>query len=80
MSDIAAMETSQESRRGEGAGPLQDEPLKKEEGPVKNKEVSAGTPPDAKAPGENKEDESLGAEEEPGTFDRVYEHGRQMGF
>ena len=74
------METSQESRRGEGAGPLQDEPLKKEEGPVQEQRSIRRDSPDAKAPGENKEDESLGAEEEPGTFDRVYEHGRQMGF
>jgi hypothetical protein len=80
MSDITAMETSQESRGGE-TGPLQDEPLKKEEGPVKDKKVSSssGTPLDPKAPGE-KADVPPGTDEEPGTFDRVYEHGRQMGF
>jgi hypothetical protein len=74
MSDTTDMDTSQKSRIAEEPGP-QDEPLKEEESPLKKK----STPSGEKAP-EEETKELLPEDEEPGTFDRVYEHGRQMGF
>jgi hypothetical protein len=65
------METSKQSTGLEK--PEEDEskdveqPVKSETGPARSadpKDQSPATSPD----------------EEPGTFDRVYEHGRQMGF
>ena len=75
MDDISGMDTSRKSRSGEEPDP-QDEPLKETEGPLKNKTTS-------KTPGKTPQDETQESpveDEEPGTFDRVYEHGRQMGF
>ena len=75
MDDSRGMDTSRKSRRGQEPGP-QDEPLKEAEGPLKNKTTS-------KTPGKTPQDETQESpveDEEPGTFDRVYEHGRQMGF
>ena len=75
MDDSRGMDTSRKSRSGEEPGP-QDEPLKEAEGPLKNKTTS-------KTPGKSPQDETQESpveDEEPGTFDRVYEHGRQMGF
>lgn len=70
------MDTSRQSRSGEGPGP-QEQPLKDTEGSLKEK----ATQPAGEKPAEDEEtDESLGQDEAPGTFDRVYEHGRQMGF
>jgi hypothetical protein len=63
---------------GENPGP-QDQPLKKAEEPLKKKTTSSEKKAEEKAP-EDKPDESLDQDDEPGTFDRVYEHGRQMGF
>jgi hypothetical protein len=69
MNDNIDMETSKKSRGAEKPGP-QDQPLKDADEPLKNKSI----PPQST---EAKDEES---DEEPGTFDRVYEHGRQMGF
>jgi hypothetical protein len=65
MNDNIDMETSKKSRSAKKPGP-QDQPLKDAEEPLKNKSIP---PQSAEA-----------KDEEPGTFDRVYEHGRQMGF
>ncbi len=79
LSDIVHMEESKQSRSGEGPGP-QDRPLKEAEDPLKEKAISPSQPAGEKA-AEDQETEKLPApDEEPGTFDRVYEHGRQMGF
>lgn len=73
MNDNIDMETSKKSLSPKEPG-LQDQPLKDQEKALKD---PAKTPPSAET-----EDESpdKAQEEEPGTFDRVYEHGRQMGF
>jgi hypothetical protein len=78
LSDIMLMDTSQQSRSGEEPGP-QEQPLKEAEGPLKEKAVPPEQPAGEKAQ-DDETDESLVQDEEPGTFDRVYEHGRQMGF
>jgi hypothetical protein len=57
----------------------QDQPLKKLEGPLKEKATSSARK-DEEERTQKETDESLVEDEEPGTFDRVYEHGRQMGF
>lgn len=74
-----AMETSQHSRSGEEPGP-QDKPLKETEGPLKEDAVPPEQHSGEKAAADNQADELNAEDEEPGTFDRVYEHGRQMGF
>jgi hypothetical protein len=79
MSDIVAMETPQHSRSGEEPGP-QDQPLKETEGPLKEDAVPPEQHAGEKAAADNQADELNAEDEEPGTFDRVYEHGRQMGF
>lgn len=73
MNDNIDMETSKKSRRAGEPGP-QDQPLKDAEEALKNKAI----PPQSAEAKEESADKS--PEEEPGTFDRVYEHGRQMGF
>jgi hypothetical protein len=72
MNDNIDMETSKKSLSPKEPGP-QDQPLKDQEKALKNQ---------VKTPSTETEDESpdKAQEEEPGTFDRVYEHGRQMGF
>jgi hypothetical protein len=79
MSDTKVMDTSRQSRSGEELGP-QDQTLKKEEGLLKEKPTSSEEKNKKKAAEDPEVDESLEGDEEPGTFDRVYEHGRQMGF
>ena len=79
LSDIVTMETSPHSRSGEEPGP-KDRPLKDTEGPLKEKAVTPEQPGGEKAAESNRGDELNAEDEEPGTFDRVYEHGRQMGF
>jgi len=80
LSDTIDMDTSQQSRSGEEPGP-QDQPLKETEGPLKEKAIPSGQQTGEKAAQDDDEtDETLAQDEEPGTFDRVYEHGRQMGF
>ena len=64
------METSKQST---GIEKLKDE-SKEVEQPVKNQ-----TGP-ARSPDPKDESPDTSPDEEPGTFDRVYEHGRQMGF
>jgi hypothetical protein len=64
------METSKEST---AAKKSKDE-SKEGEQPVKNQ-----TDP-AQSPDPKNESPDTSLDEEPGTFDRVYEHGRQMGF
>jgi hypothetical protein len=71
MNDTIDMETSKKSRSVKEPGP-QDQPLKDDDEALKNKLSSP--------PAETKKEPPESAEEEPGTFDRVYEHGRQMGF
>jgi hypothetical protein len=72
MDDNIDMDTSKQPRSAEEPGP-QDKPLKDAEEALKDKT----TPP----PASNAKDETdESQDEEPGTFDRVYEHGRQMGF
>jgi hypothetical protein len=73
------MDTSQQSRSGEEPG-SKDEPPKEAEGPFKEKAIPSGKQAGQKAAQDDETDELLGQDEEPGTFDRVYEHGRQMGF
>jgi hypothetical protein len=73
MNDNIDMETSKKSGCAEKPGP-QDQPLKDAEEPLKNKSI----PPQSADAKDESADES--PDEEPGTFDRVYEHGRQMGF
>ena len=64
------METSKQS-----IGPEKPKDQAKDaEQPVK-KQASPAQSPDPKD-----ESPDTSHEEEPGTFDRVYEHGRQMGF
>jgi len=70
MNDNIDMETPKQSRRAQELGP----PLKNAEEDLKNKAI----PPPQSADKDPVPDESQ--DEEPGTFDRVYEHGRQMGF
>lgn len=79
MSDTTGMETSQHSRSGEEPGP-QDQPLKETEGPLKEKAIPPEQPAGEKEAEDNQADELNTEDGEPGTFDRVYEHGRQMGF
>ena len=79
LSDIVHMEESKQSRSGEGPGP-QDRPLKEAEDPLKEKAISPGQPAGEKAAEDQETEELPAPDEEPGTFDRVYEHGRQMGF
>lgn len=71
MNDNIDMETPKQSGRAQEPGP----PLKDAEEALKNKTIPPPQSPDTKdtVPDESQEDE-------PGTFDRVYEHGRQMGF
>jgi hypothetical protein len=64
------METSKQST---AAKKSKDE-SKEGEQPVKNQ-----TDP-AQSPDPKNESPHTSLDEEPGTFDRVYEHGRQMGF
>jgi hypothetical protein len=78
MNDTTGMDTSQESRTGDKPGP-QDQPLKEAEGPLKKKTTPSGQKIEEDTP-QDEADETLAQDEEPGTFDRVYEHGRQMGF
>jgi hypothetical protein len=77
MNDNIDMEASKESRKAEEPGP-QDEPLKDAEEALKKKKTSPPSQPTAEK--EEPSDESTAEDEEPGTFDKVYEHGRQMGF
>ena len=79
MSDNMRMEESKQSRSGEGTGP-QDRPLEETEDSLKEKAVSPGKPSGEKAAEDEETEELPAPDEEPGTFDRVYEHGRQMGF
>jgi hypothetical protein len=79
LSDTIDMDTSQQSRSGEEPG-SKDEPLKETEGPFKGKAIPSGKRAGEKAAQDDETDELLAQDEEPGTFDRVYEHGRQMGF
>ncbi len=79
MSDTVDMETPQHSRSGEEPG-SQDQPLKEAEGPLKDKPAPPEQPAGEKAAEDDQADELTPKDEEPGTFDRVYEHGRQMGF
>lgn len=72
MNDNIDMETSKKSRSVKEPGP-QDQPLKDDDEALKNKLSSPPAETKKEPPAES-------AEEEPGTFDRVYEHGRQMGF
>ncbi|HEU4679881.1 MAG TPA: hypothetical protein VFS35_10200 [Terrimicrobiaceae bacterium] len=72
MNDNIDMETSKKSGSAKEPGP-QDQPLKDDDEALKNK---LSSPPAEK----KKEPPAESSEEEPGTFDRVYEHGRQMGF
>lgn len=72
MNDNIVMETSKKSRSAKEPGP-QDQPLKDDDEALKNKLSSPPVETKKEPPAES-------AEEEPGTFDRVYEHGRQMGF
>jgi hypothetical protein len=64
------METSKQST---GTVKPKDE-SKDVEQPIKN-QTSAARSPDPKD-----QSPETSSDEEPGTFDRVYEHGRQMGF
>ena len=64
------METSKQST---GTKKPKDE-SKEVEQPVKNQTGSA------RSPEPKDESPNTSPDEEPGTFDRVYEHGRQMGF
>jgi hypothetical protein len=73
MNDNIDMETSKKSRSAEEPE-SQVQPAKDEEEPLKNEALS---PASAEAKDEATDET---AEGEPGTFDRVYEHGRQMGF
>lgn len=73
------MDTSQQSRSEEEPG-SKDEPLKEAEGPFKEKAIPSGKQAGEKAAQDDETEELLSQDEEPGTFDRVYEHGRQMGF
>jgi hypothetical protein len=79
MSDTISMEQSKQSRGGEEPG-SQDQPLKEAEGPLKEKAIPPGKPVGEKTTEDDETEELPGPDEEPGTFDRVYEHGRQMGF
>jgi hypothetical protein len=79
MSDIVGMDTSQKSRSGEEPGP-QDQTPKKEDAALKEKPIASGEQEKKKAQESVEMDEPEAEDEEPGTFDRVYEHGRQMGF
>ena len=79
MSDTIDMDTSQQSRSEEEPG-SKDEPLKEAEGPFKEKAIPSGKQAGEKAAQDDETEELLSQDEEPGTFDRVYEHGRQMGF
>ena len=72
MNDTIDMETSKQPTGAEKPGPKGQS--KESEEPVKNQT----SPPPPADPNDQSPDTS--AEEEPGTFDRVYEHGRQMGF
>ena len=71
LNDNIDMETSKQSTGAEK--PKEDE-SKDAEQPVKN-ETDPARSADAKDPSPE-----TSPDEEPGTFDRVYEHGRQMGF
>jgi hypothetical protein len=73
------MDTSQQSRSGEEPG-SKDEPLKEARGPFKEKAIPSGKQAGEKEAQDDETEELLAQDEEPGTFDRVYEHGRQMGF
>jgi hypothetical protein len=44
-----------------------EQPVKNQTGPARSPDSKNGSP-------------DTSPDEEPGTFDRVYEHGRQMGF
>ena len=66
LNDNMDMETSKQSM-----GPEKPKEELTEVEPPIQKQAGSARSPDAK-------DES--PDEEPGTFDRVYEHGRQMGF
>jgi hypothetical protein len=74
MNDNIDMETSKKSLSPKEPGP-QDQPLKDQEKALKNQ---VKTPPSTETKDESPD--KTQEEEEPGTFDRVYEHGRQMGF
>jgi len=76
MNDTIDMETSKQSRNAEEPGP-QDQPLKDAGEPLKKKTIPPSQPVEEK---DELADESPAQDEEPGTFDKVYEHGRQMGF
>jgi hypothetical protein len=78
MNDSTGMDTSKEPPAGDKPGP-QDQPLKEAEGPLKKKTTPSGQKIEEETP-QDEADETLAQDEEPGTFDRVYEHGRQMGF
>jgi hypothetical protein len=79
ISDTICMDVSHESRIGEDPGP-QDQPLKKQKAAFKEGPNSEKQKSEDKAAEDTSEEAALAADEEPGTFDRVYEHGRQMGF
>jgi hypothetical protein len=65
------METSKQS-----TGPEKSKAQSKDlEQPVKPKQTSPARSLESK-----EESPDASSDEEPGTFDRVYEHGRQMGF
>ena len=71
------MDTSQESRIGEGPGP-QDQPLKKQKLPYKEEPNSEKQRGEDKAAEDIDEEASLAEDEEPERS--INEHGRQMGF
>jgi hypothetical protein len=75
MSDIVGMDTSQEE-----PGPQDQTPRKEEAAAFKEKPIASGELEKKKAQESVEMDEPEAEDEEPGTFDRVYEHGRQMGF
>jgi hypothetical protein len=74
MNDNIDMETSKQPSGAEKPGP-KDQVSKEAEDPLKKKT----SPPQVKDTKDEAPDKPS-EEEEPGTFDRVYEHGRQMGF
>ncbi|HEY5742997.1 MAG TPA: hypothetical protein VIS99_10695 [Terrimicrobiaceae bacterium] len=75
MHDTSNMDTNQ-SRRKDEPGP-QDHPLKDEEEALKKQDPTSSSQLPQK---DELADESTVEDKELGTFDKVYEHGRQMGF
>jgi hypothetical protein len=77
MNDNIDMETSKQSRHAKEPRP-QDRPLKDAGEVLKKKKTLSPSQPVGEK--DKLPDESTAQDEELGTFDRVYEHGRQMGF